>query len=82
MEGSQVWVGNAPGDLAEADVLEVLSLYGVRAKKLVLRHRGEGRDSFGILTFASPTLARAALEKDVIFHSGARALLRRGLTSE
>jgi len=35
----QLWMGNVPGGLSEAEVIATLGQYGVRPYKVVLRHR-------------------------------------------
>ncbi len=46
LEARQLWVGNIPQRLSEDDVLEEMSLYGVRPTKLILRHRElQGQDA-------------------------------------
>ena len=75
----QLWVGNIPQSLDEDEVLECLSMYGVRPYKLILRKREmAGKDSFGIAYFRSEELAAYAVTRRVTFWNGSVARFRFG----
>ena len=59
---AQLWMGNIPHGMPEAQVLLELSAYGVRPLKAVVRHRAAGGDGFCIASFASEALAQQALQ--------------------
>ena len=43
----QLWVGNIPAGLSEAEAKQELSCYNIRPWKLVVRQRGPGQDGLG-----------------------------------
>ncbi len=81
MEACQLWVGNIPSGLSEADALMQLRAYGIIPQKLVLRQRGTGFDGYGIMTFASPQLAAQAMSMQCWWSSGKHMLMRLLLSS-
>ncbi len=76
MEAQQVFAGSIPPQLTERGVEKQLAAYDIYPKRIRLAGRGEGRDSFAILTFASPQLAVQCVNTSLIWSSGTRATLR------
>ena len=72
----QVWIGNIPSYLVEESALHELALCDVRPYKLVLRTRGESRDSYAIAYFATAALAAHCMREDIVFSNRSRALCR------
>ena len=74
-DARQLWLGNIPAELDEQQVHDELRVFGVRPTKVVLRQR-EGKESWAIVTFATPEHAAAASTRSVDFFNKAKAVFR------
>ena len=70
-------MGNIPTFFSEEQVKAALSAHELKPLKVVLRHRAQGQDSFGIAYFKSEEEAQTALQTKVVFFDH-RILLRPG----
>ena len=72
---TQLWVGNIPASLTEAEVLFQMAAYGLRPWKCVYRKRQDG-EGWAICYFATPALAGQAMATECRWSTGKHMLFR------